>query len=274
MKQVHALFLLVMLFPFAQPAAASEPQLPQNKWIVDWGEQRCSLVRRSTGPVGAIMALRASLGTHRPELVFTRDGEGEQLPSLDTTVEVVLEPAGTKIKGFGESLRPSTGERVLFVPYLPTDFFESFAASSELAVQRKGQDLVRLRYSNAKAAIENLQACNDNLLVSWGVDLKLLQSLQRKPEPSTARETWFTNDDYPMDAVRSRQSGSVVIRFVIGTDGRVSQCVPLVSSGADLLDKHSCKLLTQRARYLPALGPSGQPTAITMVETVNWKLGS
>lgn len=257
----------------ASPSLA-QPALPQDKWIVDWGEQRCSLVRRSGGPEAVTMVLRASLGAHRPELILTKEGEGKPLPMLDVAVDVTLAPAGKAVAAFGESLRSERGERVLFVTNLPEDFFDQFAASKEVAVASKGRELARMAHTHAPAAIRNLRACNDNLLASWGVDPKILNALQRKPTRIATSLPWVRNEDYPDAAVRARRSGSAVVRFTIGTDGLISDCVTIVSSGSPDLDALSCRLLTARARYEPGLAADGQPVAVKAIETVHWVLTS
>lgn len=252
--------------------ALAQPEIPQDRWIVDWGEQRCSLVRRSGGAERVTLVLRASLGTHLPELVFTKDGEEKLLPDFDVDVDVTLAPAGTASGGLGQALRSEGGERVLFIRNLPEDFFDQFASSKEIALHRKGRELIRMAYTHAPAAIRNLTACNDDLLASWGADPKILNTLQRKPAPSGNPDTWLTRADYPEAAVRTGRSGSTIVRFAIGTDGRVSDCAPVVSSGSEDLDAQSCRALTLRARYKPALGPNGQPLAVKAVQTVHWVL--
>jgi TonB family protein len=270
---MHSFFLRLLLAPsllLGASGAAAQPEIPQDKWIVDWGEQRCSLVWRSGGPDGVTMVLRASLGTHRPELVLTKAGPGQPLPSLDVEVDVLLTPAAAKSTGWGQAMRADNGERILFVTNLAEDFFDQFAASREVAVQRKGRELVRISYTHAQAAIRNLRVCNDDLLASWGIDLKLLKSLQRKPVAAKNPKAWFSGGDYPESAIRNRKSGSTVVRFTIGTDGRVRDCTAVVSSGTEELDAQSCRVLTARGFYEPALDSSGQPVALRAVETVNW----
>ena len=273
---MNRIFFRLALLAAASLAITSpslaQPTLPQDKWIVDWGEQRCSLVRRSGGPEAVTMVLRASLGTHRPELILTKEGEGKPLPTLDVGVDVTLAPAGKAVAAFGESLRSKEGERVLYVTNLPEDFFDQFAASRQVAVARKGRELARIAYTHAPAAIRNLRACNDDLLASWGVDPKILNGLQRKPTPSGNPGAWMSGTDYPETAVRAGKSGSAVVRFTIGTDGRISDCVTVVSTGTPELDAQSCRSLTSRARYEPALGADGRPVAVRSVQTVHWVL--
>ena len=217
------------------------------------------------------MVLRASLGAHRPELVLSKE-EGKPLPSFDMGVEVVLAPTGAQVSSFGYALRAEEGKRLFLIDNLSEDFFDRFAGSKELVVRHKQRELVRIGYGNARSAIRNLEICNDDLLSSWGVDPKLLETLRRKPAPKGDPRTWLVDEDYPGAALRAGRSGSSVVRFTIGTDGRIADCTTVVSSGSPDLDKQSCVSLSAWARYVPALGPDGQPLAVKAVQTVHWVL--
>src|ERR1044072_5940983 len=53
----------------------------------------------------------------------------------------------------------------------------------------------------------------------------------------------FSGDDYPADAMRNEDQGSVSVRLSIGTDGRVSGCSVSSSSGSRSLDNATCRIL-------------------------------
>lgn len=260
---------LLLPFLFSASAAFAQLELPAEKWIVDWGEQRCSLVRRSGGADSVTMVLRASLGTHRPELVLERDWKNTRLPLVATDVEVFFSPVTQAVTGYANTLRAGSGERLLFVEGLAEDFFDQFAASKSFTIQHKGRELLTMRYPAARAAIRSLRACNDDLLASWGVDPKVLAALSRQPRAINPA-TWIRNEDYPDSAVRAEKSGSTVIRFVISAEGRISDCTPVVSSGTPELDAASCRLMVDRAKYEPALDADGKPISVRNVQTVNW----
>lgn len=67
--------------------------------------------------------------------------------------------------------------------------------------------------------------------------------------------------DYPRAARRDRIQGVVTVRFTVGTDGRVSDCVVARSSGSALLDESTCRLIEARFRYAPARDAAGVPRA-------------
>lgn len=96
-------------------------------------------------------------------------------------------------------------------------------------------------------------------------------------EPQGARPLgdsglWITTEDYPKDALRNERSG--VTRFTVDVtpDGRVGNCLVTQSSGSDELDSTACRLITERARFSPALDKKGTPTAGRFSSAVQWRL--
>lgn len=67
--------------------------------------------------------------------------------------------------------------------------------------------------------------------------------------------------DYPRDASRAREQGSVVVNFDVRPDGRVGNCHIVKSSGSAELDRTTCALIEKRFRYEPARDASGRAVA-------------
>ena len=93
----------------------------------------------------------------------------------------------------------------------------------------------------------------------WGFDPGVIRSLSQPPRQIGGPTEWFSDEDYPEEAVRSRQQGSVLTRLIVGIDGRVADCIILDSSGYPALDRRTCEVLITRGRYQPALAASGEP---------------
>lgn len=66
------------------------------------------------------------------------------------------------------------------------------------------------------------------------------------------------NSDYPKSATVAKQGGTVTAHFSVGTDGRVTKCRIVKSSGNADIDAATCRLIEQRFRYEPARNKSGQ----------------
>lgn len=74
--------------------------------------------------------------------------------------------------------------------------------------------------------------------------------------------------DYPRAAAEAEIQGTVTVRYRVGTDGRVTQCRLVKSSGSAILDEATCPLAELRFRYRPALDADGRPI-VTMVTREN-----
>lgn len=82
----------------------------------------------------------------------------------------------------------------------------------------------------------------------------------------------IANEDYPRAALRARMQGSVRVRYLVGTDGRVSGCAVTRSNAGPELDALTCRLVEQRFRYRPATDAAGRPVAETVSKTYDWIL--
>lgn len=98
------------------------------------------------------------------------------------------------------------------------------------------------------------------------------QDAVTKPEPLTSPDQWFSADDYPVAASLNGLEGKTVFKLGIATDGRVASCVITVSSGLESLDETACTILTQRARFKPALDRKNLPVVGSYTGRINWRL--
>lgn len=76
--------------------------------------------------------------------------------------------------------------------------------------------------------------------------------------------------DLPQDLRRTREGAELTLRYLIGIDGRVSNCRIVVSSGRPELDAHTCAYITDRFRFRPALDTQRRPVPYTMTEIHGW----
>jgi len=96
-----------------------------------------------------------------------------------------------------------------------------------------------------------------------------------KPNPAMAKNDprkWVTTDDYPARDLREENEGTAFFRAVIGTNGRVSACEIVRSSGHPGLDAATCKAVTARARFEPATDENGAKVVGTYSNSVRWQI--
>ena len=64
-------------------------------------------------------------------------------------------------------------------------------------------------------------------------------------------------DDYPAEAVKRREEGTVSTRLRVSAEGRVMACA-ILQSATPTLDAATCRILTERARFKPSTDSSGK----------------
>jgi TonB family protein len=96
------------------------------------------------------------------------------------------------------------------------------------------------------------------------------------PEPSDATPfifaACFYESDYPAEAYRAREQGTVGVRVVVGADGNPTDCTITASSGSALLDRSTCAWLMTRIRGANGYDAENRPIAITLSGRVAWVL--
>ena len=89
------------------------------------------------------------------------------------------------------------------------------------------------------------------------------------PEPIRGDvRTVFSDSDYPAEAQRNGEEGTVQARLDIDGSGRVARCTVIRSSGHELLDSATCSILRRRARFEPTRDGTTYVTP-----PVTWRLG-
>jgi periplasmic protein TonB len=96
------------------------------------------------------------------------------------------------------------------------------------------------------------------------------KDMSKKAVPQGSPSRWATTDDYPSRDLREENEGVARFSVQIGTNGRVTACSITGSSGHPGLDAATCKFVTSRAKFTPALDKSGNPTTGTFSSSVRW----
>jgi protein TonB len=94
----------------------------------------------------------------------------------------------------------------------------------------------------------------------------------RAAAPRNDPARWVVTDDYPSRDLREGNEGTTVFRVVVGSNGRVSACEIVRSSGHPDLDAATCKAVTRRARFDPATDGNGEKAVGTYSNSVRWQI--
>ncbi|WP_373486673.1 energy transducer TonB [Blastomonas sp.] len=84
--------------------------------------------------------------------------------------------------------------------------------------------------------------------------------------------SWANVNDYPARALREERAGTTRFRVTIGTDGRVTDCQITGSSGHGDLDEATCRNVTRRARFKPAVDSEGNAITDTYSNAIRWEI--
>jgi len=253
--------------------ASQSPSRPQAaKWQIDWGEQRCTLLRRIEGATPITFALRMIPGRTISELILVNPSWKKDVFSTYQPVSISFDDnAEEPLTAGGMSLPIRGAGRSVMVDALPYEFKDRFSHSTKLEVSLPGKPpFASISYSQADKAVAALLECDKGLLRSWGIDFAEAERLKQGAQWQVERMDVFKPSDYPKSALENLSSGTVVITFTIGLDGRAKDCKTVGTSGDHALDDTTCAVLTERARFTPAIGADGRPSESKAVETVNW----
>ena len=91
---------------------------------------------------------------------------------------------------------------------------------------------------------------------------------------SAGMNSYFSDTDYPAEARRAGEQGSVRFRVDVSQNGRVQNCTIVVSSGHSLLDDATCRIARDRFHFVPGLDEYGIPLTQTMDYILVWRLPS
>ena len=80
-------------------------------------------------------------------------------------------------------------------------------------------------------------------------------------------------DDYPASSLRRGEQGTVIMRLLVNTAGKVAGCTIMISSGSSELDQTACRTFSRKARYQPAT-LNGAPIDSYVFEPVRFYLGN
>ena len=79
-------------------------------------------------------------------------------------------------------------------------------------------------------------------------------------------------EDLPEGVLFEGQTAQVEVRYTVETDGSVTGCRAIRSSGFALIDSAACRLIERRYRYRPALNRAGRPVRSIVEENHTWML--
>jgi len=253
--------------PILLLSGAAVAMKPIEPWVVAFDDEKCMVTRNyGTKEEPVTLAVKPSPFRGAARLVVVENGRGpnpgEQYPA---TVQV-NETAPLKTNMLVYELK---GHRA-FALAIP--MFRPGYKVERIHFAGQGADYI-FETPNLSGAVAMLDECLTDLRAHWNADEKASQSVATPATPIRPLGSFFDARDYPADAMRQRQEGSVLFSLLIDEMGSVRDCSVFISSGVASLDTMSCYRLVGKAKFKPALDKAGKPVKSVYFQTVKWRMG-
>lgn len=266
---LRLLALSALIFSSAAPAADA-PKQPTGKWIVHFEDAQC-VAQRDYGsknhplilllkqpPLGGVM-----------QLSIIEKGTVPEAAQLEGTFQFDSQPQ-QKVSVLRFSPK-GQGTRVAMMN-LSQDQFELARASESVRIDYSAFH-ARLALPQFLDLLGIMNACVDDLRKVWNVRSPGADRIAVREDARGNLRGLFSSDDYPSDALRFGDTGSVKVALLVDEQGKVADCSVIETSGAAILDAQSCAILRERAKFKPAVGKDGKPAKDAWIQRITWSLG-
>jgi len=95
---------------------------------------------------------------------------------------------------------------------------------------------------------------------------------KHRATPLASPGTWFSDADYPPQAMRAEIDGTTAFRLEINKAGIPQRCIITSSSGSALLDNTTCDKLMVRARFTVPKDAKGRAVPDVYNGRITWRL--
>ena len=127
-------------------------------------------------------------------------------------------------------------------------------------------------YAATLHAAAGSQALPVTFLVAAAPASRPTNAIRGPQEGHTSFADYFSQRDYPFEALQNDEEGTVGFQLEVASDGSVTDCTITQSSGAASLDETTCRILLERLRFRPTIGPAGRPIDDVVNASVTWRI--
>jgi hypothetical protein len=277
--------LATLIAPVAAIAADREPELlaREGKWVANYDVDGCHLIAQfGTGD----RAVYARFTRYAPGDGFNFDVISKRLRSPEVRSKATVD-FGIGGKEEQNVMRGSVGERpAVFFRGLRIDGWNSKGEDdvappvtpevekrvTGVTVTAAGTRPFRLALDAFDKPMAALRTCMTSLVKSWGYDPTVYAELARRAEPLESPAKWFHPSDYPGGALSGGHNGIVQFRLDIDPRGAIAGCKVLARTSPDEFADHTCRLITKRGKFRPALDAAQQPTRSFFIGAAVWRI--
>lgn len=257
---------MIAVVAAVSPAHAESKQwLPMGQWQIDSANDRCAAFRTfSRGKNRMTVAFKPRPMSKYVAILLEARGEIPGIRLLEAKIDV---GSGRTTKKAVVSHSAKPGQLLYDIPITRDDL--AMAVSSGRLLVSSGTAQADLSIADLNLA--TLDACMSDLLAKWGLSKPDQARIARFPEPEVSLNSLVSDYDYPTAALARRSIGRVEARVTIHTDGSISDCRIVRSSGHKPLDDMMCEVVG-RARFRPAIDDGGVALSSPYYFAINWMM--
>ena len=255
------------------PPAPVNALAPTKPWVVEWAESSCVASRQYEAQGKPItLALRPSPMGGTMQLILLAQRRSVDAYQGDTTIRGGTgEPIKNSMLSYPIDDKTNKTKLTAFVATLSAAQFHALDGAQWIGFQ--GHDLVQqnFRLSQFSAVQAKLAECLVNLKRYWLMSDDQIRRI-KVPPTTTNVVGLFSSSDYPTQALRENNTGTVGVRLMIDDKGVVQDCMANETSGSAVLDAMTCIVLRQRAKFKPARDVDGKPVHSYYDQRVTWQI--
>lgn len=292
------LFLVIVsVWPYPIHAAKDPVSLaPSSKWIMEYEDDSCRLLRTfgendqmlvltmsRYGPGESFNIIvagnRLKLGNlNRP--IQLRFGDYERYVEKEFFSGSLGDRKAMIGKGGLRIAPPTDEEKKLLEKWKPGEGAfklspiskDRYAAAKFLEITRKRRFSFILQTGALDKPFAAMDACIDQLLTGWGIDVEKHKTLSREVKPIGDPGQWIQSRDYPSKMVNRGQPAIVQFRLSVDAEGKTTDCYIQKTTRPKDFDDAVCKRFARKSKFEPALDADGNPIASYWRNTVQFQI--
>ncbi len=279
---------------------ASDVLQPEGQWVLDYGEQRCRAIRVfgqgedrtlllfvQYSPSDSIRWLIAGpyfKGSRRNDKVSIHFGpnndafEQSYVGTQFGDFGLALDGSGTTERATAavrvdEQPEPPAGEQSLSKPEANRLDIAEGEAIEWIWVNRPRKAAMRLEVGNLGNIYKAMNACMDDLIVSWGLDLEQDRRRAKAPQPLNLLDVARTlQRNYPSGPLRRGGQTDLHIRLMVDPSGRVTDCVISEIMTAEGFGIEACEIMKSRLEFAPSVDIEGNPMRSYYTTQISYRI--
>ena len=263
--------IIAMLAMLAAPLGPAGAQEIPERWISEWGDGVCKLVRARGQPPSPYFMFELVPGSESLEFWLVNPNLEVGSRQRIEDAAIILGPGGAAGARALIERYNYRGDRYYVVYGLSTSALNDLATASSIRLDRSERRLLEIPLPDMSRAVPVLRQCVDDQLRRWGLDPAMYNALQRPPRTTRNMASLVSSGDYPVHALSAGHSGRSVVRVTVGADATARDCRVIQSSGHVELDRRTCDI-SRRASFEPALDAQGRPTEAIYVYSIRWMI--